>query len=143
MRKGLLNAYLFYCPAEVRMMSEKWQLDYNTKRPHKSLGYLSPVRYAELYYQRLGKDPDLYLEQLRKALIRIKMMRKIDEKFTHIAAEWFGECNMKYCLILFDCSITYGSYTLSICSTMSILSPPSWMNVAVTLNPLSAFSYST
>lgn len=47
-RRELLNAYLFYSLAEVRAKSEEWRLDYNTERPHKSLGYLSPVKYAEL-----------------------------------------------------------------------------------------------
>ena len=47
-RRELLDAYLFYNLAEVRAMSEQWRLDYNTERPHKSLGYLSPLKYAEL-----------------------------------------------------------------------------------------------
>lgn len=48
LRRELLNAYLFFSLAEVRAMSEEWRIDYNTERPHKSLGYLSPLRYAEL-----------------------------------------------------------------------------------------------
>jgi putative transposase len=47
MRRELLDAYLFYSLAEVRAMSEEWRIDYNTERPHKSLGYLSPLKYAE------------------------------------------------------------------------------------------------
>jgi putative transposase len=47
-RRELLNAYLFKSLAEVRIMSEEWREDYNTERPHKSLGYLSPLKYAEL-----------------------------------------------------------------------------------------------
>lgn len=47
-RRELLNAYLFYRLAEVRALSEDWRIDYNTERPHKSLGYLSPLKYAEL-----------------------------------------------------------------------------------------------
>lgn len=46
LRRELLNAYLFYSLAEVRAMSEEWRVDYNTERPHKSLGYLSPIKYA-------------------------------------------------------------------------------------------------
>ncbi len=48
LRRELLNAYMFYSLAEVRAMSEQWRIDYNTERPHKSLGYLSPIKYAEL-----------------------------------------------------------------------------------------------
>ena len=47
-RRELLNAYLFGSLAEVRILSEEWRTDYNTERPHKSLGYLSPFKYAEL-----------------------------------------------------------------------------------------------
>lgn len=48
-RRELLNAYLFNSLAEVRILSEEWRMDYNTERPHKSLGYLSPLRYAEVH----------------------------------------------------------------------------------------------
>ena len=47
-RRELLNAYLFTSLAEVRILSEEWRRDYNTERPHKSLGYLSPLKYAEM-----------------------------------------------------------------------------------------------
>ena len=47
-RRELLNTYLFYSLSEVRIMTEEWRNDYNYERPHKALGYLSPVKYAEL-----------------------------------------------------------------------------------------------
>jgi putative transposase len=47
-RRELLNAYLFYSLAEVRAKSEEWRMDYNAERPHKSLGYLSPLKYTEM-----------------------------------------------------------------------------------------------
>jgi putative transposase len=48
LRRELLDAYLFNNLTEVRTMSKEWRIDYNTDRPHKSLGYLSPLRYADL-----------------------------------------------------------------------------------------------
>lgn len=46
-RRELLNTWLFYTLAEVRIMTEEWRHDYNHERPHKSLGYMSPIKYAE------------------------------------------------------------------------------------------------
>ena len=46
-RRELLNTFLFDSLAEVRIMTEEWRHDYNLERPHKALGYLSPVKYAE------------------------------------------------------------------------------------------------
>jgi putative transposase len=48
-RRELLNAYMFNSLAEVRILSEEWREDYNTERPHKSLGYLSPLNYARMH----------------------------------------------------------------------------------------------
>lgn len=47
LRRELLNAYIFYRLSEVREMCETWRQDYNTERPHKSLGYLSPAIFAD------------------------------------------------------------------------------------------------
>lgn len=47
LRRELLNAYLFYSLSDIRIMAEDWRIDYNTERPHKALGYLSPLKYAE------------------------------------------------------------------------------------------------
>ena len=63
-RRELLNAYLFYSLAEVRKMSEEWRTDYNTERPHKSLGYLSPVKYAKQYYKSTEPVPQLYPQKI-------------------------------------------------------------------------------
>lgn len=51
-RRELLNAYIFYSLNQVREMTQEWQTDYNTERPHKSLGYLSPLTYAK---QKMNK----------------------------------------------------------------------------------------
>ena len=50
-RRELLNAYQFYSLHDVRVMCDEWRTDYNTERPHKSLGYLAPQRFAEQWYR--------------------------------------------------------------------------------------------
>lgn len=51
-RREVLNAYLFYRLSEVREQTEEWRIDYNTERPHKALGYLSPIRYADKWEEK-------------------------------------------------------------------------------------------
>src|SRR4051794_25155011 len=51
-RKELLNAYVFTSLAEVRQKAEEWMMDYNSERPHKSLGYIAPKTFAEQHYNR-------------------------------------------------------------------------------------------
>jgi len=43
MRDELLNGEIFYTLKEARIMNELWRKEYNTIRPHSSLGYLPPV----------------------------------------------------------------------------------------------------
>ena len=50
-RRELLDAYLFDSISAVRYLSEEWRQDYNTERPHKALGYLSPQKYTEQYFK--------------------------------------------------------------------------------------------
>jgi putative transposase len=61
LRRELLNAYLFNSLAEVRVMVEEWRIDYNTERPHKSLGYRSPLVYLNQWYKNTqSSEPALY-----------------------------------------------------------------------------------
>lgn len=43
LRKELLNAYVYKTIQEVKMSTEEWLYDYNYNRPHKSLGYKTPM----------------------------------------------------------------------------------------------------
>jgi len=55
-RRELLDAYLFDSISAVRYLSEEWRQDYNTERPHKSLGYLSPHKYTEKYFKNNQRE---------------------------------------------------------------------------------------
>jgi len=48
LRDELLNETLFSSLAHARVALAEWWLDYNTIRPHSSLGNLPPADYAEL-----------------------------------------------------------------------------------------------
>ena len=43
MRDEFLNGEIFYSLKEVRVLTERWRVYYNTERPHSSLGYRPPA----------------------------------------------------------------------------------------------------
>jgi len=45
----VLNLYLFNSLAEVREITYWWMIDYNEKRPHDSLGNLTPLEALQRY----------------------------------------------------------------------------------------------
>ena len=48
LRDECLNEHIFSSLAEARKIIENWRIDYNTQRPHTSLGGLAPAVYANL-----------------------------------------------------------------------------------------------
>jgi transposase InsO family protein len=46
LRDELLDAELFSCLKEAKLLSTQWRLDYNHRRPHSSLGYRPPAEFA-------------------------------------------------------------------------------------------------
>lgn len=84
-RRELLNAYLFYSLTEVRTMTEEWRVDYNTERPHKSLGYLSPIRYAEKHNQSSLNQAKLCPQTANGNHLKIeesRLMEKVTKNIT-------------------------------------------------------------
>jgi putative transposase len=41
-RESILDAYFFFELGQVRTLTEEWMDEYNLKRPHESLGNLTP-----------------------------------------------------------------------------------------------------
>jgi len=48
LRDECLNEHIFGNLAEARKIIENWRIDYHTRRPHTSLGGLSPAVFANL-----------------------------------------------------------------------------------------------
>ena len=46
-RNEVLDMYVFKRLSEVREITEKWIEQYNTERPHDSLGKLTPIEYRQ------------------------------------------------------------------------------------------------
>jgi putative transposase len=59
LRDELLNETLFSSLAHARAVLVEWQLDYNTVRPHSSLGNLPPADYAKLSAPASQRDGSL------------------------------------------------------------------------------------
>jgi putative transposase len=46
LRDECLNEHMFTNLSEARQIIEAWKIDYNTRRPHTSLGRLTPTEFA-------------------------------------------------------------------------------------------------
>jgi len=59
MRDELLNESLFVDLDQARQLIGTWTADYNTARPHSSLGYKTPAAYAGTLNAPKGVTSDL------------------------------------------------------------------------------------
>lgn len=48
-REECLNEHWFVSPRHAKCLIESWRIEYNTKRPHSSLGYLTPLQFAQAH----------------------------------------------------------------------------------------------
>lgn len=53
LRKGCLSREVFGTLLEARVIVEQWRQQYNQKRPHSSLGYKAPTRFAREFSSKL------------------------------------------------------------------------------------------
>ena len=60
-------------------MSKERRKDYNTERPHKSLGYLSPVSFAEQHYKSRVNLHQLYPQTANTNTLPIEESRLVDK----------------------------------------------------------------
>ena len=56
-RDECLNQSWYTNLEDARQVIEAWRVDYNTVRPHSSLGYLTPVEYAAIVAARPASPP--------------------------------------------------------------------------------------
>ncbi|MBO6638079.1 MAG: transposase [Roseitalea sp.] len=66
-RDECLNKNLFDNLSEARQTIEIWRIDYNTQRPHTSLGGLAPAVYAKTQRKRPA-SPELIESSAQQAL---------------------------------------------------------------------------
>ena len=61
LRDECLNANLFFSIEDARRKLEAWRVDYNTVRPHSSLGDRSPSELLEAHHQEVSEAPIINL----------------------------------------------------------------------------------
>ena len=68
MRDELLNETLFHGLDHARAVIREWAEDYNTCRPHSSIGYQTPASYAETIFAMGSGMPDPIANKVPKGI---------------------------------------------------------------------------
>jgi putative transposase len=66
LRDECLNEHVFCSLTEARHLIESWRIDYNTVRPHSSLGYSTPEEFA-LNWSAALEEPNISAAAPRQA----------------------------------------------------------------------------
>ncbi len=61
-RDACLNMYQFFSVAEAGVRLSTFRHHYNTERPHRRLGYLTPLAFTTAWYEAQAKQPDPHIE---------------------------------------------------------------------------------
>jgi transposase InsO family protein len=70
MRDELLNETLFHGLDHARAVIREWAEDYNTCRPHSSIGYQTPASYAETIFAMGSGMPDPIANKAPKGITK-------------------------------------------------------------------------
>ena len=69
LRDECLNREIFRNALEAQIIIEDWREGYNTRRPHSSLGYLTPAEFAEQC--RRGRSPEPPTEEVSIDILQV------------------------------------------------------------------------
>lgn len=72
---------MYFTMDNVREFCEEWRIDYNTERPHKSLGYLPSAMFAEQWYERSKYVQQLYPQMAAGNHLKIEGGHLVDKVF--------------------------------------------------------------
>lgn len=82
LRDECLNEHLFSSLSEARSLIEAWRVDYNTCRPHTSLGGLAPAIYVQKTRNHRPGSPELRRGSAHRALNpELKQERKANRLY--------------------------------------------------------------
>ena len=93
-RKAVLDAFLFQSLDEAREQTERWLYDYNFKRPHDSLGGMTPIGYAQSLQHQILRSKEKVIHEPVKGIWTTSLAQSpLTEPYHHIenASEFGGK----------------------------------------------------
>ena len=70
LRDEVLNREIFYTLREAQVIIERWRQEYNTFRPHSSLGYRPPAPEAVMSFPEMAMEPWLIRKGLDRQVVQ-------------------------------------------------------------------------